>query len=1014
MNQNNLKKFIILLFLLLNFAFIEAQNNYFQQEVNYKINVELFDDIHFIKGNIEMEYINHSPDTLSEIFMHLWGNAFKNKNTAFSKQQLRVHNTKFYYADEQDNGYYEKLNFKVDGIEVNWAFEEGHIDIALLKLKTPLKPNQKIVISTPFELKIPASFSRLGHIETSYQMTQWYPKPAVYDKNGWHQMPYLNMGEFYSEFGNYDVEITLPSNYYVAATGTLQTESEKKFVEDRILFTTTYLEGSIFSFIDFPPSSESKKTIRYKAEKVHDFAWFADKRFLIKRDKANLSSGKEIECNVFFTDQERELWKEGAFYVKRAVEFYSARVGDYPYPQATAVQSALSAGAGMEYPMITVIGTSGNAPALDQVITHEVGHNWFYGILASNERDYAWMDEGMNSYHDHKYTDVYYEDYDELSGIMPKKIKKQLEYSSLSYAYQIFARLGKDQSPNTTSDDLTTVNYFLCAYEKPAMSFKLLEHYIGEQELIAAMHDYYAKWSFKHPQPEDTKASFEASTGKDLSWLFDGLMGSNATYDYGINSINKFANTIEIVNKGSVAPPLQITYHNADGTTFNEWEEGFIGKKQILLKDSNVKEIELDNNKISLDINPSNDTNKIDGSNIKPLAFRFISGLRTSKKNKIFMLPTLSGNISDGIQLGMAFHNYGIPLSTFQYYIQPAIGSKSEELVGTFEFRKDFPQKKSSLRNVSLALGGKSFHEHYNEMFDINLRFTRFQPSIELEWQEKLVSPQKHFLRYRTIFLIKDRPTIGRETGFEGLEHDLNIIHELGYELDRSSAINPYNIETKAEYQKYSNFGQEQQYLKLYGEIDSKYAYKKGKFFNFRAFLGFFPLNTERNKSTRSAQGNFAMFHGGSNDYKYDVNYIGRNSREGFSSRQIDWNDGGFKNGISNAYSLGLSNSYMASINLSLDLPFSWARLVPIKPYFDTGIYGYRPTSSEPMKRESIYSGGIMINFQKVVSIHVPLINSENISNIYGETTDNIWQRISFNIDINRLNPHKMKRWLTR
>ena len=948
--------------------------------------------------------------------MHVWANAFDNRTTAFAKQKLRNHNTDFYYADETEYGRYSKLDFKIDGQPVEWHLDEKFIDISVLKLRSPLLSGKTIVISTPFEIRVPNSFSRLGHVETSYQITQWYPKPAVYDLNGWHPMPYLDMGEFYSEFGNFDVQITVPENYYIAATGELQTASEIDAIQERISFSTTYLADSLLNYTDFPPSSSKQKTLQYTAEKVHDFAWFADKRFLIQRQKAKLSSGKTVECTVFFTDQERELWKKGAFYVARAVEFYSDRVGEYPYPQATAVQSALSAGAGMEYPMITVIGVSGSGPALDQVITHEVGHNWFYGILASNERSFPWMDEGINSYHDHKYTEVYYPNYDQMSSIMPKKISRQLEYNSLSYIYHIYARMGKDQAPNTHSNEMTTANYFLGAYEKPAMAFKLFENYLGEEALISAMKNYYNTWKFKHPQPKDTKASFEASTGKDLDWLFDGLLFSNATYDYQITSINKAANKIKVVNKGSIAAPLHLSYISEDDVTPGKWQDGFLGEKTFEIEHPNAKIIELDQEKISFDLNPNNDNRKINGSNKgEPLSLQLISGIRTSKKSKLFLIPIFGTNGNDGFQLGLAAHNYGVPLSTFQYYVNPTIGVKAGELIGSFEFRKDIPQKaKGSLRNISIALGGKSYHEFTHPTIDYNLRFTRIRPSLEFEWQKTLVSPIKHFLRYNPIILRRESAIFGRETGFQGLNSYNNLIHELAYEYAKISPINPLNIKLNSEYFQYENLGGNQRYVKLYGSIESKYAYKRKKFIEFRVFGGFFPLHSERQKSTASTFGNFSMFSRGFNDYRYDEHFINRTAQDGLGARQISWNDGGFKNGISNAYGIGLSNNYMASLNLSVDLPFSWTNLLPIKPYFDAGISSFKATSNDDFEQSILYSGGIMIDFQKVVGIYLPLFSSDNISNIYAGEGTNVLQKISFSIDLDKLNPHFLKRWFTR
>ena len=222
-----------ILYSLLFFSFLSplaAQSSYFQQEVDYVIDVTLNDKEHLLSGSIAMTYTNHSPNALDKIYIHLWGNAFKNRKTAFVNQKIRQGDTQIYFADDKALGGYSNLDFKVNDKSIRWEYDAQHPDICLLILPQSLKSGESIQIKTPFQLKIPASFSRLGHVGESYQMTQWYPKPAVYDQNGWHQMPYLDMGEFYSEFGKYDVTITLPENYVVAATGILQTESEKTFL----------------------------------------------------------------------------------------------------------------------------------------------------------------------------------------------------------------------------------------------------------------------------------------------------------------------------------------------------------------------------------------------------------------------------------------------------------------------------------------------------------------------------------------------------------------------------------------------------------------------------------------------------------------------------------------------------------------------------------------------------------------------------------------------------------------
>ena len=215
-------------------------------------------------------------------------------------------------------------------------------------------------------------------------------KTCSYDLGGWHQMPYLDQGEFYSEFGDFDVKITLPENYIVGASGNLVTKSEIKFIDS--LAENGKENPVLWNFKGYPESSRKLKTIEYELKNAHDFAWFADKRFKVQKGSITLPhSFKKVTTWIMYTPEEADLWKGAVTYVNDAVKYYSLWNGDYPYDNCTAVQSALSAGGGMEYPTITVIGSSQNNLILEQVIMHEVGHNWFYGILGSNERRFPWM-----------------------------------------------------------------------------------------------------------------------------------------------------------------------------------------------------------------------------------------------------------------------------------------------------------------------------------------------------------------------------------------------------------------------------------------------------------------------------------------------------------------------------------------------------------------------------------------------------------------------------------------------
>ena len=245
-------------------------------------------------------------------------NAYKNNSTALAKHELDGGNKELWNAPEEERGYITDLNFTINGKKVDWRYHPEHIDICKLILNKPIKAGETVVIKTPFKVKIPnAKFSRLGHVGQSYMITQWYPKPAVYDNEGWHTMPYLSQGEFYSEFGNYNVSITLPLNYTVGSTGDLQNKGEKIRLDELSNITDTITKFS--SDMSFPQSDKRTKTIRFVQENIHDFGWFAEKRYHVLKGSVELPySGRIVDLYTMFTNNEAHLWKESIEYMRDA------------------------------------------------------------------------------------------------------------------------------------------------------------------------------------------------------------------------------------------------------------------------------------------------------------------------------------------------------------------------------------------------------------------------------------------------------------------------------------------------------------------------------------------------------------------------------------------------------------------------------------------------------------------------------------------------------------------------
>lgn len=1024
-----------LIFTALTVTALQAQKSYFQQEVNYLINVTLDDKEHTITGNIAFEYINHSPDQLTEIWVHLWPNAFKNRTSAYCKQALRTGNSKFYFAPDSSLGNITLLDFTVNGSKTQWEYDKNNPDIARIVLASPLAPEGRLTVATPFKVKIPASFSRLGHVGTSYQMTQWFPKPAVYDVEGWHAMPYLNQGEFYSEFGNFDVSITLPDNYVVGATGRLETPSEVAFLSRKEAETKTELANMPAETIKtkkkkkssdedpFPASSADMKTIRYTAQKVHDFAWFADKRFYVVKDTARLASGKTVDCWGMFTKSDFKHWKKGAFYVKRAVEFYSENVGEYPWPQATAVHSALSAGGGMEYPMITVIGNSDSDKSLDEVITHEVGHNWFYGLLASNERDHPWMDEGMNSYYEQRYMRKYYGS-GSIDSSIPKKIFDPKKYGGiLENGIMLLAHTGEDTPGDMNSDKMTNAAYGLQVYMKTAYCFRWFENAVGTEKFDVAMKEYYKNWHFKHPRPVDFYKSMKAS-GLDPDWLLE-QMQTRKHNDPAITKAKKDKQgnyTLTVKQRGQAANPFPVSAMKNGEPVATKWFAPVEGQKSYNFGPADADAFSVDAEHLTLDFNRANNDIKTSGlfKKANPPQLKIFAPAQNPKRSIVGVLPWASANAYDKLMLGAMFYNPLITSRRLHYYLAPGFGLNTKELVGMGDIRLRFHPQQGGVKRITIGVNGRSFNEDkLGVETAYYARFYRVTPWARVEFRSSNTAI-RNAVQLRWNF-------IGQEGGFDtaGVKQDYytNNIWEAKYKHSNLSIPNPYDLTLALEGQNWDDEGVSHNYMRLGLEWKQQLFYQQKRKISVRFYGGYFIKNTWGDRKTvgfgandQTARGTLSLAQNGYTDYKYDYFYVGRNEEYGLGSKQVNISEGGFKYGFGARFAtsagVGHSNNYLLALNLEADLPKKLPLGIPLKPYADFGYadLGYLPEGGDDPQRFFASSGVMLAFFKGNLNIYFPLVSTDNINRLYKEISNNngnnnYLRRITWSIKLDGLEP---------
>jgi aminopeptidase N len=516
-----MKKFVLVFLIFISISSI-AQNSYWQQYLHYSIKAQLNDKEKSVSGSETIIYKNNSPETLNYIWFHIYPNAYKDQSTALF-QQIKNDPQRKDKLKKPTSGYISNLAFTVDGMKATIQPHENpqYIDVTKVVLPKPLLPGDSATIATPFKVQLPSYFSRSGFADGEFMVCQWYPKPAVFDKDGWHEMPYLDMGEFYSEYASYKVDITLPSQFVVSATGVLQTPAEASAYKTIGAFNATHKKESKPQL--YSPVSPANKTLTYYADSVPDFAWFADKSFIVEYDTMQLTSGKVIDAFTFYHNNENTVWSNSIDYVKDAVRHYSGWIGEYAYPIVQAVEGPKNnSSGGMEYPTVTLITSPDAKPqTLDAVIAHEVGHNWFMSMLGSNERIYPWMDEGMNSYYQFRYEAEKYRANSVFGDRIPPSIKQLDEPRFQAALYNAMRALPIQPALATPSANYqSSEDYGLTSYVKAAEWMNLLEQSAGREKVDEAFQRYFTLWKFKHPQPADMKAAFEQAIGASLDKFF--------------------------------------------------------------------------------------------------------------------------------------------------------------------------------------------------------------------------------------------------------------------------------------------------------------------------------------------------------------------------------------------------------------------------------------------------------------------------------------------------------------
>lgn len=978
---------------------------YFQQRVDHEIHVSLDDGDHIIRGYENVTYQNNSPDTLNEIWFHLWPNAYSSRKTALCRQMLEDEDDFLYYASTDEKGWIDSLEFR-NGIEkLKFSVDSENPDVSLVYLNEPLLPGSSVSLTIPFRVVIPSGLiSRLGHIGQSYQISQWFPKPAVYDGFGWHPMPYLGQGEFFSEFGTYDVHITLPKNYVVGATGVLQTEDELIWLTAKDSITRNLSEFG--SDLDFPLSDPTNKTLHYHAENVHDFAWFADKRYHVLKGELEFSESKRtVTTWALFTNNEADLWQDADGYLRDATYFYSHWLGEYPYDQVTAVDGTISEGGGMEYPMITVIGESESAAMLDQVITHEVGHNWFYGILASNEREHAWMDEGLNSFIDMQYMKGKYPDLmlldQDLMPNFPAGLGKYLNIGHLKgsrlnqLGASLMERAGTSQAIDLHSDAMTGSNYGAMVYARTAMVFEHLKGYLGEEKMKELLRSYYQKWKFKHPYPRDLQAHAEDFTGEKLDWVFDGLIGSPNHLNFKLGKVQMEGDSVRVTvkNPSKIKAPVSIGAFKGDSLLSTVWTKPLDGKITTAISCDSCDRVVIDPEYQIPEISRKDNEIKVSGmfKKLRPWQFRVFGAFERDDKVLINFSPTIGWNNKDGFLLGGAFYNDLLPRNKFDYFVMPMYAFREKTLVGQFKMGYRIGRDLNSVK-VRIGLrGGRYYINHSTvyertstglEVFNYGNAFT-LRPNVSISFPDKDVRrPKYHTLDFTF-------HTVALE-GIPSAQGDLVFQHtpELRYSTRSAGLPMSYSVNAMAQLVNLDR-------PKLGIEAQGSYQlHRVGTMIKVRTYLGLTANSATNAGSLRMSSWNSTQ------DYLSENYWMNRGlTNSDVFKKQTVQNEGGFRTGTF----LGSSNSYLWTAHIN----FRGHRKVPLEWFAGVAVYPSTQAVHGSDVGVSFETGLTIMLWRDIIEIHIPVAWDKVLGDLVRSTQPRFYDRIRFNLNIERIKPRK-------
>lgn len=929
----------------------------------------------------ELDTANNSVEVLTKIdipaslglpkdtiWFHLWANAYSNTNNAFTKEQLSFGSTNFYFTKESKLSKISDLIVKSGNQSLSYVFKDDGQEIVGVIVKDILSFNG--TISFNYKLKLPYLRDGLGYRKGDYFLRNFYPKLAIYEGNQWQVSQHRQFADEQGYRSDIKLKLTTPGGFDFYANGSI--------VMDDYFVT---ISGSNILDLSITMFSEKKRNIS---------------------GILSYPNHKDIPFDIVVIDS--SLYKDSLEKMVNGLEKsfkgMSEKFGPYPYEKLTimigekCVNCFLSDGFIMEQ--------ADDDDVLSDYIADFLSAIWVRGSFDISSHNHPWMQRGLMSY--------FYEKY----AIQNEKIDNKNEFSS-SFVDDMYLnqRLRLVPSLNSQPTDIIPEIEWWKRRKKSAAFFMYADQLAGEENFIKTLQQLSEKKLRITPDIFIKQLSIE--NGKSLDLPLKKYVYENPVTDYAIKDLRNDDGFYSVImqNRGPDSLPFILSFVENNGSLQEFFVDGrmgdFVVKTDVKTLDSfsiitidksgKLPEIDRENNHYFPQRNSRRGPIKMIG---------LVSDGDTRRRDLRFMIAP-AYNDNDGIMLGTSFSNSNInDPKIFRFAITPFYSFVNQKLLGqAWASYHQFISNSNKIQSIEYRAGIKSFDMDRNRQLDYAQRYIRIDPSITIHFKHKGNKVKKSSLALKSFLISEEYPQFN-QTVYSGLENQNSLIHRMEYNYKSISTLSSSGVLLTLEQQSYKPIEQKENYLKLTAVLNQRYMYAKDKNIYIRGFAAGFLINSQRESGSYQnlfSRGSIALIHQGHNDYTYDEYYFSRQNQnrthDNFTSLA---QGGGFKTPIGSAFSYGSSNHFAASINVSFDLP-----VLPLRAYFDAGSFSTYESIDQNMpeikefKNNFMYNAGFTFNVKDIFAIHIPIIYSEDLGNIYKGQHDTFFKRISFSLNLHKL-----------